>query len=126
MLLSALDIELPSRGFMDRCRDKAWRKYSQEHDANNDHSENSNSSKEVTAAEIKITVDEKKLQDWVVHYTPEPPEPVSQKNGERPVLVAIDLQNRLGSAELTCTVLTEICRRIFGLGVESDSAEACA
>merc|ERR1711920_826642 len=98
------------------------------------HNENNKSYKELTAAEIKITVDEQKLHEWVVRYIAQDsdatPESESQSENQRPVLVAIDLQNRRVLTEIrtepTVSVLTEICRRIFELGVQSDSADECA
>merc|ERR1711957_629149 len=59
ILLSQLDIDLPSRSFMERCRDQAWRKFIPDYPQKA-------SPKEFSAAEVKITFGEKKLHDWVV------------------------------------------------------------
>jgi len=126
LLLSQLEIELPSREFIRRCFAREWTKLAQESPQRGH--------KEFTVAEIKVTAMDKTLHDWVVRYVNDAADQESGglRHGADGLredmarwLVAVDLPGRNGRAETTYMVLSELCTRIFSLGVEPSSVDAC-
>jgi len=129
LLLSQLRIDLPSRGFIRRCRAREWAKRTDDYQCK--------IHKEFTVAEIDVTAMQKTLHDWVVRYVGDSPldmepgslEPAQAAKGWRDEvarrLAAVSLPGRSGRAETTYMALAEVCVRIFTLGVEPGSADSC-
>merc|ERR1712151_1078201 len=121
LILEQLEIELPSRKFIQNCRERKWLKGSEENQnkANPDNS----ALKEFAVAEVEITAMGRSLHDWVVRGPhSRTSDPIGQEIAEA-MLVAVDMQGCNGHTEVTYLVLTELCSRVFGLGIEPRSVE---
>jgi len=133
LLLAQLGIQLPSRGFLQRCRPKAWVACKEE--ATTSHFENGR--KEATVAEVHVTVMDRNLHDWVVRCVSAGSHAASDRGATCQVpkgpkeessqcFVVVDMPGRSGRAEAVYLALSDVCARIFSLGVDPGSPTACA
>jgi len=114
MLLSQLAIELPSLAFIRRCRAREWAKCQQDRDFR--------TNREFTVAQVAVSALDRPLHDWVIRYS-DGAEDREPTRGHW--LLQVDLPGSTGGSDPTYLVLAEICDRLFGLGVDLNSVDAC-
>jgi len=126
LLLSQLNIDLPSGGFMRRCCQKGLHRNPKQ-DPTGQATDDA-SRVEYTAAEATVTLADRTFHEWFVRY----PDDFGQDclsvddGGAQTFLVACTLPGRQGRHETTFAVLEDICSKILDLGVQSRSVEDCA
>merc|ERR1712217_474251 len=141
-------IEAPNRGFLTRCRAKI-REDGKDKDSEPElEFEKAGSSGEQTtqdyaAAEVDVSVGEQHLHQWVVKYSNRKFMPGGLHNdafplhekdnmsaavmdsGKRHKIIAVALTTQTGPMDHTYQVLVDVSNKIFDLGVDQNSLEAC-
>jgi len=133
LLLTQLGIELPSKRFLQRCRPKAWMACKEEAATAGPPGSDR---REATVAEVRVTAMDRNLHDWVVRCVSIGSHTAADRGDDGQVpkspkeecqcFVVVDLPGRSGRDEAIYLALSDVCARIFSLGVDPGSPVACA